>query len=561
MKSSHSRPRASRPRDRFFDEKLRVLGRPVEEVPNRAGVAAGTSAMCAVVGVSLLGVTAMMAAPPVSEVPSAQPLEPVSDQVAGGVPSVPKAAALPTGEVPMDATKAAAPLVPQIGVGTEPVTPPMSLPANPPGSAVDGGAPEGELVPLDAPGLAPATSGAASLEGADATASAASAETPGPGLDTSREVSREILEQIQESGAARPWTFSLSAGVTYDDNIQFQQTSVGQLSDIILNTGFNSTYDVLSGNVLRSLNAVLGGSYVTYFEHSEFSGWNANAGLHPTFGIGDFSCSIDLNAAQMNAPDRLAGGFAVSRNYSGGVNSFYEISEKTRVTAAFNVMVMDFVQQSYQTQPFTGNTGITANIGGNYAVTAKTRLGGNYMWSSNEQEGFSSWSFSSINATAAWQATAKTGFTGSVGRQINSLSGVEGGDGPGWIGSLAGTWQASDRMTVTVGFNRSAAPAAVGGNGAMNFNNYNLGVSRTLTERLTASLQVNYRVDDYQDLAGSDQFLGREATFWNVNTSLSWRVSTRAGLQLSYQFQDNNSNFSAWNFSANRVGMNFTYSF
>jgi hypothetical protein len=32
-------------------------------------------------------------------------------------------------------------------------------------------------------------------------------------------------------------------------------------------------------------------------------------------------------------------------------------------------------------------------------------------------------------------------------------------------------------------------------------------------------------------------------------------------LGANYDFQDNNSNFGSWNFSANRVGMNFTYSF
>jgi uncharacterized protein (PEP-CTERM system associated) len=95
----------------------------------------------------------------------------------------------------------------------------------------------------------------------------------------------------------------------------------------------------------------------------------------------------------------------------------------------------------------------------------------------------------------------------------------------------------------------------------MNFNTINFGLSRTVTDHLTGSLQVSYRKDDYQDLDGGDEFQGREATYWNVNTSLSWRISTRAGLQLNYQFQDNNSNFSDWNFSANRVGLNFTYSF
>jgi hypothetical protein len=161
---------------------------------------------------------------------------------------------------------------------------------------------------------------------------------------------------------------------------------------------------------------------------------------------------------------------------------------------------MDFVQQSYQAQQFNGNSTMSASFGANYAVTAKTRLGANYMWTEAKQEAFSSWGFSSINATAEWQATAKTGFTGSLGRQVSSLDGVETGDGPGWIGSLNGSWQASDRMALTLGFTRSAAAAAVGGNGSKNFNTINFGLSRTVTDHLTGSLQVSYRKDDYQDL-------------------------------------------------------------
>ena len=300
---------------------------------------------------------------------------------------------------------------------------------------------------------------------------------------------------------------------------------------------------------------------MSYLENSEFSGWNGNAGLTGAIRYGDFSGSVNVTAAQVNGANRLVGGFSVNRNYLAAVTGNYEISEKTRVTASVNLNVMDFVQQSYQAQQFNGNSTLSASFGANYAITAKTRLGANYTRSEAKQEAYSTWGFSSINATAEWQATAKTGFTGSVGRQVSSLDGVEAGDGPGWIGSLNGRWQASDRMALRVGFTRSAAAAAVGGNGGMNFNTINFGLTRTVTDRLSGSLQVNYRMDDYQDLDGGDEFQGRESSFWSIGAGLTWRISTRAMLGATYDFQDNNSNFGGWNFSANRVGMNFTYSF
>jgi hypothetical protein len=417
------------------------------------------------------------------------------------------------------------------------------------------------LIPLDAAAMGASSSGTAALMPAGSTAEAVAAEAGDAGLDGAREVSRELLDDAQDRANARPWTFSVTGGVMYDDNVQFQQAGGDQTSDIILSSGFNSTYAMRSGSIVQSLNGVVGGSYMSYLENSEFSGWNGNAGLTGAIRYGDFAGTVNVTAAQVNGANRLVGGFSVNRTYMAAVTGNYEISEKTRVTASVNLNVMDFVQQSYQAQQFNGNSTLSASFGANYAITAKTRLGANYTWSEAKQEAFSSWGFSSINATAEWQATAKTGFTGSVGRQVSSLDGVEAGDGPGWIGSLNGNWQASDRMALTLGFTRSAAAAAVGGNGAMNFNTINFGLTRTVTDRLAGSLRVNYRSDNYQDLDGGDEFQGREATYWNIGAGMTWRISTRAMLGATYDFQDNNSNFGGWNFSANRVGMNFTYSF
>jgi hypothetical protein len=38
-------------------------------------------------------------------------------------------------------------------------------------------------------------------------------------------------------------------------------------------------------------------------------------------------------------------------------------------------------------------------------------------------------------------------------------------------------------------------------------------------------------------------------------------MTSRAALIANYQFMDNSSNLSEWNFSANRVGVSFMYSF
>lgn len=523
---------------------------------------------CTVIGASLFGFGAMMADAQTTgagaEHAGGQPLEPVTE----GVPSlltVPKEGPpLPEGNGALTAQPAAEvqSVVPQVNPVPDQVTPPLAPPAaNQDGVAEDGAALDSLLVPLDSAGMATSSSGTAELSAAGAAADGVAVDLDSANLNGSREISRDVLNDMQNRADGRPWTFRLMAGVMYDDNIRFQQSDAGQTSDIILNAGFGAGYTIPAGSILQAFNATANGSYLSYLENPDYSGWNASLGISSSVAYGDFSGSVSLTAGQNNAADRLVGGFAVSRNYVGALTGNYNVSEKTRVTASMNLQVVDFVQQSYQDQNFNNNSTLSATLGANYAVTTKTRLGGNYMWSKGQQQDISEWSFSSINATAEWTATAKTGFTGSFGRQISSLDGVESGSGPGWIGFLNGTWQASDRMALTLGFARSAQPAAIGGNGAMNFNTINVGLNRRLSDRLSASLRVNYRVDDYQDLGGGTEFENRTATYWEVGSTVTWQVTTRAFLTGTYQFQDNASNLSAWNFSGNRLGLSFAYSF
>jgi len=525
----------------------------------------GQTLACTVIGASLFGLGTIMADPHATvgsaEHPGGQPLEPVTEGVPSLLTAPKEEPALPEGVAAPSVLPGAPPIVPQVNAAPDQVTPPLSLPESNGMGAARGVGVEDQLIPLDSANLDASGAGTESLKQEGAAADGSAATLDMAELQGSTEVSRDIIDELQTREGGRPWTFSLSGGVIYDDNVGFQQTGGDQASDIIINTGFNSTYAVPAGNLIRSFNAVAGGSYMTYTENSEFSGWNANVGVAASYAAGSLSGALNLRADQMNAADRLVVGFSVSRNYSAGLTGNYDVSEKTRLTASLDMVAIDFLQQGYQEEVYNGNSTLRATVGANYAVTTKTRLGANYMWSSAKRADESSWGFSSLNATAEWTATAKTRVSGSIGRQVSSLNGVEAGDGPGWVGSLTGSWQTTDRMALTVGFTRSTAAAAIGGNGGMTFNTVTAGVSRTLSERLTASVRMSFRGDTYEDLDGGSEFEGREATFWNVDSTLTWRMTSRAALLASYQFMDNSSNLNSWNFSANRVGINFMYSF
>jgi uncharacterized protein (PEP-CTERM system associated) len=125
---------------------------------------------------------------------------------------------------------------------------------------------------------------------------------------------------------------------------------------------------------------------------------------------------------------------------------------------------------------------------------------------------------------------------------------------------VSGNWQAADRTSVSLGFNRNVTGSPVNGGSSINFTTVSLAVSQGLTDTLSATASVAYQSDEF-NADEQDAFGGRQDDFLSLTASLSWRFTTRASLTAFYEFRDNSSNNQGVDFSNNRIGCQLSVQF
>jgi hypothetical protein len=353
--------------------------------------------------------------------------------------------------------------------------------------------------------------------------------------------------------AGKPWSVSLFSGATYDDNIRFAGAGEDESSDVIFNTGVSAGYRLPGSGLFQSLSMTAGASYQSYLDNDDLSGWNYNAGLTGGRSIGDLSLSGSLFASQMNSADRWAGNFATRQSFGASLSAAYSLTGKVRLVTNAGWNAFEYDGDLLGTQSWNVSAGF------DYEFSPKLRGGINYGWSTFEQDGYDNRGWSNINFTAAWQASPKTGFSASFGPQIGNFNGSI-DSGPGWIASLSGNWQATDRTSVALGLNRNMTGSPVDGGSSISFTTVSLSVSQGITDRLSGSAAISYQTDDFNaDEEGA--FGGRQDDFFSVTASLSWRFTTRASLTAFYEFRDNSSNAQGVDFSNNRIGCQLSVQF
>ncbi len=549
MPSRPQKNASCRRSDSFYDEKIQILsGSPSSPQPVSGPGVVRWLAQGAF-GVSLFsGANLAAAAVPLEElIGGTAPLGTESSSVLPEYPDL--TLGLATGLADGDGTQEA----------SDPATPPASEPtekadASAAAAPASGLSPETPTLPQNS-GITPASSAAEP-------APMASSAVPTEGEQVSS--SPSVLESVGNSYAGdpsapanqdtgKPWNVSLFTGATYDDNIRFAGDGEGESSAVILNTGVSAGYRLPGSGLFQSLSMTAGGSYQSYLDNDDLSGWNYNAGLSGGRNIGDLSLSGSLFASQMNSADRWAGNFATRQSYGASLSAAYSLTGKVRLVASGGWNAFDYDGNLLGTQSWNASAGF------DYELSPKFRAGVNYGWSTFEQDGYDNRSWSNINFTAAWQASPKTGFSASFGPQIGNFNGSI-DNGPGWVASLSGNWQAADRTSVALGLNRNVTGSPVDGGSSISFTTVSLSVSQGITDRLSGTAAIAYQTDDFNaDEQGA--FGGRQDDFLSLTTSLSWRFTTRASLTAFYEFRDNSSNSQGVDFSNNRIGCQLSVQF
>ena len=535
--------------DSFFDEKTRILSESRSSPQPVSGAGVVRWLARGAFGVSLFSGANLAAA--------AVPLE----ELIGGTAPLGTEASSVLPEYP-DLTLGLATGLAD-GDGTQEASDPAKPTASEPTEKADGSAaaaPAAGLSP-ETPTL-PQNSGITPASSAAETAPMASSAVPTEGEQIPS--SPSVLESVGNSYAGdpstpanpdvpKPWNVSLFTGATYDDNIRFAGNGEDESSDVIFNTGLSAGYRLPGSGLFQSLSMTAGASYQSYLDNDDLSGWNYNAGLSGGRNIGDLSLSGSIFASQMNSADRWAGNFATRQSYGASLSAAYSLTGKVRLMTSGGWNAFDYEGDLLGTQSWNVSAGF------DYEFSPKLRAGVNYGWSTFEQDGYDNRSWSNINFTAAWQASPKTGFSASFGPQIGNFNGSI-DNGPGWVASLSGNWQAADRTSVSLGFNRNVTGSPVDGGSSISFTTVSLSVSQGITDRLSGMASIAYQTDDFNaDEQGA--FGGRQDDFLSLTTSLSWRFTTRASLTAFYEFRDNSSNSQGVDFSNNRIGCQLSVQF
>ena len=549
MPSRPQKNASCRRSDSFFDEKIRILSGAPSSPQRHSGTGVGRWLARGAFGVSLVsGANLASAAVPLEElIGGTAPLGVESSSVLPEYPDL--TLGLATGLANGDGTQEV----------NDPAKPPASEPTEK-AEASAAAAPASGLSP-ETPSL-PQNSGITPASSAAEPAPMASSAVPTEGEQVSS--SPSVLESVGNSYAGDPstpanpdvpkaWNVSLFSGATYDDNIRFAGGGEDESSDVIFNTGLSAAYRLPGSGLFQSLSMTAGASYQSYLDNDDLSGWNYNAGLSGGRSIGDLSLSGSIFASQMNSADRWAGNFATRQSYGASLSAAYSLTGKVRLLTNGGWNAFEYEGNLLGTQSWNVSAGF------DYEFSPKLRAGVNYGWSTFEQDGYDNRSWSNINFTAAWQASPKTGFSASFGPQIGNFSGSI-DNGPGWVASLSGNWQAADRTSVALGLNRNVTGSPVDGGSSISFTTVSLSVSQGITDRLSGTATIAYQTDDFNaDEQGA--FGGRQDDFLSLTTSLSWRFTTRASLTAFYEFRDNSSNSQGVDFSNNRIGCQLSVQF
>ncbi len=546
--------------DTFFQEKFRLLGETPISPLQDSGTGMTRWLAGGAFGISLAsGGNLSAAVVPLEDlIGGGAPIETESSSVLPEYPDLTLGLATGTSDAAPPSSNASAP-----GAPSAPQEPPADSSGTPADSARNTPAqPAAASIPAELPasplnsGISPAASAAeaapmaatpAAAEGAPAASSSASV-LEAAGSAFAGDPSTPANPDVQ-----KPWSVSLFTGATYDDNIRFAGDGEDQSSDVILNNGISSSYNLPGSGLFHSLSLTAGASYQSYLENDDLSGWNYNAGISASRNLSDLALSGSLFASQMNSADRWAGNFATRQSYGASLSAAYSLTGKVRLVASGNWNAFDYEEDLLGTQTWALNAGF------DYEFSPKLRGGINYGWSTMEQDGYDNRDWSTINFTAAWQATPKTGFTASFGPQIGNFNGAT-SSGPGWVASVSGNWQAADRTSVSLGFNRNVTGSPVNGGSSINFTTVSLSVSQGLTDTLSATASVAYQSDEF-NADEQDAFGGRQDDFLSLTASLSWRFTTRASLTAFYEFRDNSSNNQGVDFSNNRIGCQLSVQF
>jgi len=249
-----------------------------------------------------------------------------------------------------------------------------------------------------------------------------------------------------------------------------------------------------------------------------------------------------------------------------GINTDYEISEKTSASLNFAQTIGDYSGAFSDTADRSGSLWldyqflpkVKAGVGATVGYLQVDGDAVNHNPNSAYYQG---------RVRLAWQATEKVTINANGGYEYRNIQDLAASDPSMFVFGLDATWKAADRTAVRLGATRGRFGNNALGSALNQQTAFTASLRQGLSDSLSLTLEGGYSMNEYElttrnapaSVAGSI----RDDSFIFVKPSLGYRFAERAQASVYYQYRRNDSTAlaNANDFYNNQLGFELSYRF
>jgi hypothetical protein len=380
------------------------------------------------------------------------------------------------------------------------------------------------------------TSTTPSPSGTGFNGTAGSAAQPGPSL----------------AGGKIPFHITAVLAEIYDDNIFIQPH---KSSDFITNLSVEGEVRFGSKDATDSnyLDAFYQPTLLVYARHSSEDAVNQDVDVFYQHKFTRLTLSLEQAYAKTESTNAAIGNLVTSDVYTTGAKADYSYSDKLDLNAAFTQSITDYENPGYtSTNEWVGDLYFL------YRLDQKLSIGLGPEFGFLDIQQAPNQTYQQLLAHLSYVYSGKLNFTGAAGAEYREYEGDSHGDTLAPVFELSGTYSPTNTSQITLAGSRHYVPS-------YNFigqdyisTSVSLTASQRFLEKYTFALALGYENDSYEFDAPGLIGATREDNFFYVSPSVSWRPNDWLSVSASYRYQNDDSNFDAYNFNDNQVSLSLT---
>jgi hypothetical protein len=359
---------------------------------------------------------------------------------------------------------------------------------------------------------------------------------------------RETYEgkQVVLPPSPRRWQFiaGLTAGFYYDDNIFL--TNDHEEEDFVFTVA--PTIGILYGDPTRNTLSVMYTPTFIFFADNDGENTVEHA-IDATFTRRTDRYRLTLNAGyrDLAGADRQLGERTDRRLWTAGARLNYLVSDKTSLDLAVGFNYVDY-------ELFFDTLDVVGQFYVDYMVTGKTSLGLGIGLGYAESEGGPGQFYEQLNLRVKYAATSKLVFTAAGGVEFREIEGGENQVNP--IFNLGLTYIPFDSTSINLDAYRRLRPSAIFNDANYSATGVVLSIRQRFLHRFYLTLAGGYEATQYDSIDDDSPFnRDRDDDYFFVRPSLEFIVADRVSVELFYEHRNNDSDFPAFEFANNRVGV------